>query len=398
MNNVKKIVAILVLACLFFVCAFAQETRKVTLAVLPFSTSVLSDSPGGFAAFGELFAGNFTTLLAEFPSIRLLERSMLDPVLAELAMQRDSDSFFDDATVAQRAKLLLTDFIMHGNAIVADPNGSDVRINVKMMDKNTGRIVFSKQLRGAAAELFDNCDDYIAMALVAMKARLSEEEETRTFPKGRALYQALLLEGTLSERIAALEAAVLADSEVLEGWKVLANLYRESGDTANAYTAVKRLVIARPSDLESTFFLAALAFECGQGKEAEIYFRLCEKNAFRRVESLYHMGLIKELGASGQKFGPGSDIAAAQTHYRAALKLEPRHAPSLYNLAYSYFVLASREAKPNKLQYECIKAEVEFFLRYVECAPEEDALRVATVREQVEQHKLFLAAWEKANK
>jgi len=389
-----RVVALTLMAFLAIAASGAQGT-KTSVAVLPFPTKILGDQDEGMAGFGDMFAENLMTRLGELPSLRVLERSGIDQVVGELKLQRESEDLFDPDTVLASGKLGMTDYVILGSALVVDE--SFVQLNLRLVEKATGRIAMSRLIEGMARDLFDKSDELVGIVLAAMDARLSSAEEAKVFPKGRALYQAMTVEGSLADRIEALEEALERQPESREGWKLLAMLYREAGEAFFASDAMYRVLELSPGDTEALFFTAGLAFEASRFAEAERAFRTAADAGFRRAESYFHLGLIKEFDSGGRKFGPDADLDAAKDWYRAVLELEPNHAPSLFNLGYISLVLASRQSAPNKTQYELIKAEVEYLERYLECAPSEDAGRLPTVREQVAQHRKFLAAWEKAN-
>jgi tetratricopeptide (TPR) repeat protein len=208
----------------------------------------------------------------------------------------------------------------------------------------------------------------------------------------------LLLDASLEERIKVVRAAVDKNPRAADGWRVLAQLYRDAGNNAAAYEALSTLLSLDETDREARYVTAVVAFESGRYADAAGHFEHCLRQGYRRVDCLFNLALLKELGSDGRRHGSGADIAAAQVYYQQLLQIDPRHATSLYNLAYLHLVLAQKQPAGSRAQYEHIKAEVVYFDRYIANAPPEEDLRKQSVSEQVAQHRRFLLAWEEAHK
>lgn len=137
---------------------------------------------------------------------------------------------------------------------------------------------------------------------------------------------AYLAEGRINDAFKNARKAVLVDPELASGHTLLGVLNQRLGQMGEAGRNFRRAVDLAPHD---PFALNALgSFLCAQGDfgEADRYFRRALENPLYPTPWV----ALHNAGSCSEKSG---DLGKAETDYRAALRLNPRFAPSLLQMA-----------------------------------------------------------------
>jgi len=137
---------------------------------------------------------------------------------------------------------------------------------------------------------------------------------------------AYLAEGRINEAFKNARKAVLIDPRLAAGHTLLGVLHQRLGQMAEAGKHFERAVELAPQD---PYALNALgSFRCAQGDhgEADRYFRRALENPLYPTPWV----ALHNAGSCGEKSG---DLEKAESDYRAALRLNPRFAPSLLRMA-----------------------------------------------------------------
>jgi TolB-like protein len=194
----------------------------IGLAVLPFK-SIPEESQQQY--FADNMSEELNTLLAQVPYLSLAGSTSTFGL-------RDSGK-----TLPQIAKLLNVQYVIQGSLQRIDDN---IKINVRLVEGNTGLNKWSKQYIGKLDSLFtlqqivanDVCNEISIMfniALVTPKINqmTTSQEAYDYYMQGRDLTRRIIGEGVLFTAISLFEKALAIDSQFAKCWSALAE--------ANAY-------------------------------------------------------------------------------------------------------------------------------------------------------------------
>jgi len=106
-----------------------------------------------------------TDLMAS-DQLAIVEREKLDAVIGEIKMQRSK--FFDPATAVKLGKIVGAGYAITGAFTGFDP---EVRIDVRMIDVQTGKVVITAQVKGAKDKFFDLEQELVTRFLASLAAR-----------------------------------------------------------------------------------------------------------------------------------------------------------------------------------------------------------------------------------
>jgi tetratricopeptide (TPR) repeat protein len=122
--------------------------------------------------------------------LHLVERERIRWLLEEHDLQRDP-SRIDQATAVQAGRLLGAQTVVFGSFIV---NGRDLIVSARLVEVETGRIVFSEQNRGRA-DRFDEIIEQLSLQVTrALNVELaSADVETRSLDAALAYSEGLAL-------------------------------------------------------------------------------------------------------------------------------------------------------------------------------------------------------------
>jgi TolB-like protein len=153
--------------CLFTVAAAPAQKVKPTVAVMAF------DYVGKDATLEPLREGLAQMLISDVPSfatVNVVERARLNALLAEQKLGRSGK--IDASTAAKMGKLLGARFLVLGNFFDLGPS---LRIDARVVEVETGKIVRAVGANGAAADFLTIEQDLAGKLSEAIAAALPAE-------------------------------------------------------------------------------------------------------------------------------------------------------------------------------------------------------------------------------
>ena len=112
------------------------------------------------------FADMMITDLTAVPGVVVVERARLEEVLTELKLQRSA--YFDEKTAVKIGQGLGARYAVAGSFASATPK---MRIDVRMIDIATGKVVVTSKVTGPADEIFDLEQQLVQKFVKAMKRK-----------------------------------------------------------------------------------------------------------------------------------------------------------------------------------------------------------------------------------
>jgi len=181
--------------------AAPASAEPPTVAVVHFDNQ--SGNPDN-DALGRGLADMLITDLSQLSSLRLVERSRLADVLAELELA--STPFVDPATAASLGQGLGAELIVTGSFVTVDP---EMRIDARVVDVATAEVRFATSAIGPTAEFF-LLEKELAMAIAAQAgAELSFREQARM---GQAATESFQAFSAWSRSLEALDRGAVDDA------------------------------------------------------------------------------------------------------------------------------------------------------------------------------------------
>jgi len=207
-------VALASLACASPVRAAAPEP-----AVAPKAVAITYfDNNSGDAELTPLARGladMLITDLAHLSTLRIVERTRLNAVLAELSL---SESPFVNRTTAQRlGRGLAAQYILTGGFLVS---GDTLRVDARLIDVETGEVAAGKKVEGKKSEFFAIEKELVELLIDELKLSLSFSEKAQLRRVATESYDAwhhysrglyALDEGDPDKAMEEFRAALLAD-------------------------------------------------------------------------------------------------------------------------------------------------------------------------------------------
>jgi TolB-like protein len=176
------------------------------------------------------------TDLANVGSLQIVEREKLNEVLGELKLSKSK--FIDPRTAQKLGKGLAAEYIMTGSYAVA---GDDLRVDVRVVEVQTGRVAASEKVEGKKADFFAVEKDLVDLLIKTLDVKLSTGE------RGKLRANATQSFAAWQKYSAGLDASDRGDGETAQ------RLFQEALEADPSYQAAKsaseRLnVIFRRSD------------------------------------------------------------------------------------------------------------------------------------------------------
>lgn len=399
----RRAAVALALACAFGAggqAVFAQgkssdgDGRALVLTVMPFRTH----AEPAYAYLGEGFSEALTTKLVGLRRVRLFERSQFDRLASELKLERDSGGLFDASTLARAGAVVSIDYALLGSV---SQSGGSVACNVRLVHVNSGRVALAREFRGAYPKELFALQDAAALAVAeALAIRMDDLELKRLVARptedvdAYGLYNRSLASADQAERVKLLEAAVARDPSFAMAQHLLADAYLAIGRPERAEAAYGRIVALDPSDHRAAYNLALLRLDACDYAEARELLDRCVELKPGDADALYHIGFSYEFSATGERYGPGSDIEAALSAYRQAMTLDERHAEAALAGGTLCAVLAQAEEDAAR-RLELLREARSGLGRYLALEPEAlDAEAIAAtleaIGEAVREHEEYL--------
>ena len=189
--KVQKIVAItlalsLVVSSLDVGTIFAQEAKKLTIAVVDF-TNTNKDPELDYLVKG--IPESIITYLGKRGKVRIVERARLDAALKELKL--GISGIVDEQTAVKIGKAVGATAIIVGSFIRVAGN---IRINARLIDVQTGEIITAEQVQGPLNEVFTLMDQTSEAMWAKLVGRPIEVQQIPITPKkevkvGKPLYK-----------------------------------------------------------------------------------------------------------------------------------------------------------------------------------------------------------------
>jgi len=155
-------------------------------------------------ALGRGLADMLITDLSGLPSLRMVERTRLSDVLAELELAESA--FIDPSTAATLGHGLGAQLIVTGSFVTVDP---EMRIDARVVDVATAEVRFATSATGPTAEFF-LLEKELAMAIAeAAGAELSFREQARM---GQAATESFQAFSAWSRSLEALDRGAIEDA------------------------------------------------------------------------------------------------------------------------------------------------------------------------------------------
>jgi len=166
-----------------------KSTRPQTLAIVNFTNGSITDHDS-WEPMQQGFASLMIHAMGPATDLKLVERERIRWLLEEHNMQRDP-SLIDQATAVQAGRLLGAQTVVFGSFIV---NQRDMLLSARLVDVETGEILFSEQVRGRAAA-FDELVEQLSLQMArTLNVELSSADiETRSLDAALSYSEGLAL-------------------------------------------------------------------------------------------------------------------------------------------------------------------------------------------------------------
>jgi|GEM_PF-2896060 len=177
-----KVISIFVLAAflnsIFIPSAFAlqNENSKPTVAILNFQSNTGDESIDAMLSTGS--AETIITDLSVIEEITVVERKRIRDVMNEIEL--GMTGMIDDQTVQQAGQLLGVQYILVGHW---QKFGKQFRVNARLVEVESGRIVVSIKETGNENSVFDLQDNISEQILSNLEISISESEKVKIHQK-----------------------------------------------------------------------------------------------------------------------------------------------------------------------------------------------------------------------
>jgi TolB-like protein len=159
----------------------AQTDTRPTIAVLPFSVSIMGPGAADYASLSKGVADLLASELIRNPGLRVVERDRLEVLLREQNLS--GEGRMDPTTVVQMGKLLGAKHMIYGDIFAdMDPRTREVRtvtIAIRTVDSETSQLLnLGDRMRG-------NADEMMGLIMQAAE-RASRDLKLPAIPAGPA--------------------------------------------------------------------------------------------------------------------------------------------------------------------------------------------------------------------
>ncbi|REJ79846.1 MAG: tetratricopeptide repeat protein [Acidobacteria bacterium] len=233
-----------------------RQAASATLAVLPFS------HPGSSPDLdwtGEALAESLSVLLAEQPSVRVVDEERTNQLLRDLRIDRRN---WPRAELAQASDLLDVGSLLYGSVTSGDGDGRLI-VELRRYDassEQSSRLATLEGEIGELAELASRLSD-AALDGAQVARRRDVRPSSRRSRDPEALRQLsesqrLLASGDLTAAVAAAGRATEIDPDWVAAWTHLSEVRLEDGDSSGALAAAERAVATAGERSDRTARLA----------------------------------------------------------------------------------------------------------------------------------------------
>ena len=166
-----------VFACLLALLAatgFAQEGAKRTIAILDFNNNSIMDRDR-LEPLRKGLADILITEISKIDAFRVVERDKLREVVMELEFGQSE--LVDPSTAQKMGKLLGAQNLLFGGFVHS--SGDNIRIDVRIVEVETGRTIKAVEARGDLDDIFDLVEDLSAAITEFFEVELTEADRKR---------------------------------------------------------------------------------------------------------------------------------------------------------------------------------------------------------------------------
>ena len=166
-----------------------RSNRPQTLAIVNFTNSSITEKEN-WDPMQQGFASLMIHAMGPATDLKLVERERIRWLLDEQQLQRDP-SLIDQATAVRAGRLLGAQTVIFGSFII---NRRDLLISARLVDVETGQILFSEQARGRAEDFSDLVESLSLQVARTLNVNLSSADvETRSLDAALSYSEGLAL-------------------------------------------------------------------------------------------------------------------------------------------------------------------------------------------------------------
>jgi len=277
--------------------------------------------------------------------------------------------------------------------------------SARLVHVNTGKVQLAKEFRGTyPRDLFDLQDRLSLAVAQALSLQLNEldlKRITRVPTKDEnafSLYNRALSGTGRTERIALLRDAIRRDAAFTAARHLLADLYVEAEDYAEAIAAYRGILEADAQDFRAAYNLGLIYLDQERPAEALDQLSLAAELKPGDGDVFYHLGLCREYGRDGRRYTPGADLDAAAACYAQAAALDPLHRESRLALGIIHASRAQAAAEPER-RLGCLKESAAAFAAWLALAGDdpqapEISANLELIRASIAEHEQYLRSVE----
>jgi len=368
--------------------------RAVVVTVLPFRTL----APAEYSYLGDSFSEAVTTKLVGLRQVKVYERSQFDRLAGELRLEKDQSGFFDPDSLSRMGAVVSIDYALLGSVTLAATN---FVCSARLVHVNTGKVQLAREFRGTYPQDLFNLQDRLSLAVAqSLSLRLDELDLKRisrvpTKDEGAfSLYNRALAGTGRAERVALLRDAIRRDASFTAARHLLADLYVEGEDYAEAIRAYQGILDEDAMDFRAAYNLGLIYLDQGRSDEALDQLRAAAELKPGDGDVYYHLGLCREFGRDGHRYTTGADLDAAAASYARAAALDPLHRESRLALGMVNASRAQSEADPQR-RLACLEESAAAFAAWLSLTPEdpqapEISANLELIRASIAEHEQYL--------
>jgi TolB-like protein len=353
----KKIIALFLLAALFFPTA-VQSQNKTVVAVIPF-VNLMKDSSFDWLSGG--IAETLIVKLSNVDALQMVERIRLKEITDEMKLA--ASGLVDEKTAAKVGKLTGAQVLVVGAFQKA---GNRLRINGRFVEASTGKIIKTAEATGVTGEIFE-LQDKIAYSLIStLKIQTTKEEDKRITEKPTESFKSYeymgrgndyYASGNMTEAIRMYQKALAVDPD-LRGVKYNLGLaYNVQGNPDQAIKQFVDVLSEKPNDKWSLIMTGNAYKMKGDHQNAILY--------YQRVLDVFPDDVTAhgELGALYRRLG---DREKANAHFSKISYMLKNFTPSALELDLNKDVFFVRVYNTDDISTVAINGQLAVKTKYAE--------------------------------
>lgn len=171
---VSRIAAALLWLALFAASGLAQDSAQRTIAILDFNNNSIMDRER-LDPLKKGLADILITEISKIEAFRVVERDKLRDVVMELEFGQSE--LVDPSTAQKMGKLLGAQDLLFGAFVYS--SGDNIRVDVRIVEVETGRTIKAVEVRGELDEIFDLVEDLSRAITEFFKVELTSADRKR---------------------------------------------------------------------------------------------------------------------------------------------------------------------------------------------------------------------------